>query len=328
MSAFSRSFVAAVAAAGMLAMAACGGGSSTDASGDTKINFGYIGDFNGSSLIAVANKQGLWKKEGLDVSTKVFTDGPTQIQALGAKDLDFGYIGPGAIWLPASGKAKIIAIDDLGNSDRVVAQPGVTSLSQLKGKKIGVPQGTSGDMILALGLKKAGLTTKDVKIVPMDAPTIATALVSGQIDAAGIWYPLLGTLEKKKPGLVELAKDSDFSDTMSFPTAFVAGNSVPAATRTKVVKVLREAMDYRAQHTTDAIADTASLLKLPVATVTADASHNKVLTAAELDQATTSGEVGKWLSALNSFFVDAGKLKTTVDPKTYYLGDEFTSAAS
>jgi NitT/TauT family transport system substrate-binding protein len=328
MSSVRRALIAVFAALGLLALAACGGGSSDSGRGGTKINFGYIGDFNGSSLIAIANKQGLWKKEGLDASTKVFTDGPTQIQALGAKDLDFGYIGPGAIWLPATGKAKIIAIDDLGNSDRVVAQPGITSLAQLKGKKIGVPQGTSGDMILSLGLKKAGLTTKDVKIVPMDAQTIATALVSGQIDAAGIWYPLLGTLEKKKPGLVELAKDSDFASTMSFPTAFVAGDNVPKETRTKVVKVLREAMDYRAEHTDDAIADTADLLKLPADTVKSDASHNKVLSAAELDEATSSGEVDKWLTALNDFFVGAGKMKDKVDPKTYYLGDEFTAAAS
>ncbi len=77
-------------------LAACGGGSSSASGsegGTTKVTFGYIGDFNGSSLLAVADQEGLWKKHHLDVSTKVFTNGPLQIQALGTGDLDFGYIG-------------------------------------------------------------------------------------------------------------------------------------------------------------------------------------------------------------------------------------------
>lgn len=152
-------------------LAACGGGSSSASGsegGTTKVTFGYIGDFNGSSLLAVADQEGLWKKHHLDVSTKVFTNGPLQIQALGTGDLDFGYIGPGAMWLPASGKAKVVALNTLGNADRVIAQAGITSLADLKGKKIGVPAGTSGDMILTLGLESVGLTKKDVSIVPMD----------------------------------------------------------------------------------------------------------------------------------------------------------------
>ena len=69
------------------------------------VNFGYIADFNGTSLLAIAEDQGLWEKYGLDVTATSFTNGPLQIQALGTGDLDFGYIGPGAFWLPASGQA-------------------------------------------------------------------------------------------------------------------------------------------------------------------------------------------------------------------------------
>ncbi len=80
--------------------------------------------------------------------------------ALGAA-IDFRYLGPGALWLPASGKAKIVAINTVGLADRVIAQPGITSIQQLRGKKVGVPEGTSGDMILQLALKKAGMQPTD-----------------------------------------------------------------------------------------------------------------------------------------------------------------------
>lgn len=315
--------VAAVAATLSTALTACG---SDDSDAGTKVTFGYIGDFNGTSLLAVAEKEGLWKDAGLDVDTKVFTDGPTQITALGAGSLDYGYIGPGAVWLPASGQAKIIAVNTLGDADRVIAQPGIESIEDLKGKKVAVPEGTSGDMILGLALEKAGMTKDDVEIVPMDPPTIVSAFSAGQVDAAGTFYPSIDTIKQQVPDLVELATDSDFADDFSFPNAFVAGNDTDDATNAKVVAVLREAMDFRAAHTDEAIQATADMLKQPVDAVEKDASHNKLLTSEQLDAYTKDGTVDAWFSALEDFFVTADKLDKAVDPSDFYLGDDFVAA--
>ncbi|GAB3979948.1 aliphatic sulfonate ABC transporter substrate-binding protein [Actinoallomurus acanthiterrae] len=305
-------------------------GCSSGGSGGTHVEFGYIGDFNGTSLLAVAHDQGLWKKHGLDVKTKVFTNGPLQIQALGTGDLDFGYIGPGAMWLPASGKAKVVALNTLGNADRVIAQPGTRSMVDLRGKTIGVPEGTSGDMILTLALKQAGMTKKDVKIVPMDPATIVSAFTSKRIAAAGFWYPAIATIKKKVPNLVELAKNQDFAGTVAFPTAFVAGNKVVAKDRPKaqkVIAVLREAIQYRSQHLDKAISATAEMLNQPVAQVRADAANVTVLTLPQLDGYTRDGTINKWLSGMNDYFVGAGKLTGPVDPKNYYTSDLFSGAA-
>ncbi|MEU7827725.1 aliphatic sulfonate ABC transporter substrate-binding protein [Nonomuraea sp. NPDC049129] len=315
------------AAAVMLAL-----GTAACSSGDvgTQVNFGYIGDFNGASLLAVADQQGLWKKHGIDAKTSVFTNGPLQIQALGTGDLDFGYIGPGAMWLPATGKAKVVAMNTLGNADRVIAQAGTGSMADLKGKTIGVPEGTSGDMILTLALKKAGLAKTDVKIVPMDAATIVSAFTSKQIDAAGFWYPAIATIKKAVPDLVELAKNEDFADTVSFPTAFVAGNDVVAKDQgktQKVIAVLRDAIQYRSEHLDETIAATAKMLNQPAEQVKADAANSKVLSLSELDGYTKDGTIDKWLTGMNDYFVGAGKLTGAVAPKTYYTADLFTGAA-
>ncbi|MZE68214.1 aliphatic sulfonate ABC transporter substrate-binding protein [Streptomyces sp. SID5789] len=324
-----RRLTAALAGAAALALlTACGDGSSSGASGD-KVRFGYINDFNGASLIAIAEAKGLWKKHGLSAESKVFTNGPLQIQALGTDNLDFGYIGPGAMWLPASGQAKVVAINTLGNSDRVLAQPGITSMRQLEGKTVAVPEGTSGDMILSLALEKAGMTKKDVKVVPMDPSTIVSAFSSKQVDAAGFWYPAAATIKKQVPDLVELAKNADFEQDISFPTAFVANNKLVAEEpdRTKkVLAVLREAMAFRADHTDEAIRLTADKLKIPADQVEADAANNKVLGVTELDRLTRDGTVATWLEGMNEYFVGTGKLKKPVDPKTYYTGDLFTGA--
>ncbi|MDT0401443.1 aliphatic sulfonate ABC transporter substrate-binding protein [Streptomyces edwardsiae] len=324
-----RHLTATLAGAAALALlTACGGSDSSGGSGDT-VRFGYIGDFNGASLIAIADAKGLWKKHGLEADAKVFTNGPLQIQALGTDNLDFGYIGPGAMWLPASGQAKVVAINTLGNSDRVLAQPGITSMQQLKGKTVAVPEGTSGDMILSLALKKAGMTKDDLKLVPMDPSTIVSAVSSQQVDGAGFWYPAAATIKKQVPGLVELAKNTDFEDEVSFPTAFVAGNKLVADNPEKVGKVLavlREAMEFRSEHMDEAVSLTAEKLKIPADQVKADAANNKVLGVDELDRLTEDGTVDKWLKGMNDYFVEAGKLKQPVDPAQYYTGDLFIGA--
>ncbi|WP_335972501.1 MULTISPECIES: aliphatic sulfonate ABC transporter substrate-binding protein [Streptomycetaceae] len=322
-----RGFVTALSASALsLTAAACSSSSSGGSGGGSKVRFGYIGDFNGSSLLAIADDQGLWKKHGLSADVKVFTNGPIQIQALGSGDLDYGYIGPGALWLPASGKAKLIAIDTLTYADRVIAQPGITSIEQLKGKKVAVTEGTSGEMILDLALAKAGMKISDVKKVAMDPATIVSAFSSGQIDGAGFYYPLIDTIKKRKPKLVELAADRDFPDH-AFPTAFVSGPKADAARTAKVVKVLQEANDWRSAHKDEAIKLSAKMLQVTEAQTRADAANVELLTTAQLVAKTKDGTVDKWLNGLADFFVSTGQLKKAPDPSSYYDGAAFTKAS-
>lgn len=298
----------------LLCLSAC------SSSGET-VKFGYIADFNGASLIAIAQEKGLWAKNGLTAEPKVFTNGPLQVQALGAGNLDFAYVGPGALWLPPSGKAKIVAVNSIALADRVIAQKGITSL---KGLKVGVPEGTSGDMILRLALAKQGLTIDDVQKVVMDPPTIVTAFANKQIDAAGLWYPLIDTIRKQVPDLVELAKNEDFYPETTFPSAFLARNEVDPELARKVVKVLREANDLRAADTKAAVATTAAFLKVPADKLASEAANVKLMTTAELDARTADGTVVGWLTSMNRLFTSFGKLKADVDPKTYYLGDVYS----
>lgn len=304
--------------------------SSGTASSEVKtVKFGYIGDYNGASALAVADDQKLWAKHGLKAETKVFTAGPIEIQALGAGDIDFGYLGPGALWLPASGKAKIVAVNTVGLADRVIAQPGIKSMQDLKGKKVGVPEGTSGDMILQLALEKAGMQPSDVKKVTMDPPTIVSAFSSGKIDAAGIWYPLIGTIKKKVPNLVELESSESFYPTTTFPTAFVASNDLvekdPDLVK-RVLAVLQEANDYRAQHTDQAVQATSKFIKAPADQLSEEASHIKTFSSADLATKSQDGTIDGWLNGLEKQFVAFKKLPSAVDPKTFYAGDLYAQA--
>ncbi|MES9604050.1 aliphatic sulfonate ABC transporter substrate-binding protein [Actinomadura verrucosospora] len=313
----------------LLPPAACGG----EHDGGTTVKFGYIADFSGAATLAAADKLGLWEKAGLKPRLKVFTNGPLQIQALGAGDLDYGYIGPGATWMPASGKAKIIAVNMLGQADRIIATPesGITSVAGLRGKKVAVPEGTSGDMLLQLALKKAGMTPKDVKRVPMDPSTVVTAFSSGKVDAAAIWYPLIDTIKKRTPGLVELSKNADFFPAMSFPSSFVARNQVvkddPATVR-KVIKVLQQANDWVDGHTAEAETTAAAFVKVPPAQFKGASAVTRTFSSAELTRLTGDGTVNGWYKGLSDIFVAMGKLPSSPDPAAYYTASLYTNAGS
>lgn len=329
-----RRFLAAGAGVAALgALAACGnqtspGAASSGASGSTlNATIGYNGDGNGAMLEAVAQHQNLWSKHGLNATTKVFTNGPLQIQAIGTGDLDFGYIGPGALWLPMQGKAKIVAVTTLGTSDRVIAKAGINSIQDLRGKSVGVPDGTSGDMLLGLALAKAGMTVNDIKRVVMDPPTVISAFTSGQIDAAGIWYPHVETIRKRVPNLVEVAKSADFPD-LAFPACLVAGPSI--AQKPDLLKrfqgVAKDAMDWSAANKSQLPDLLSAFLKAPKDSIQSEMDYVDVLKPADLATKFDDGTALKWFENLNKQFIDMKKVDKAVDPKDYILIQEYKNA--
>ncbi len=293
------------------------------------IRIGYLSDFPNSSLFAIANDQKLWQAEGLEPDLKVFTNGPIQIQAMGAGSLDFGTIGPGALWLPASGHARVLGVNDIGFSDRVIAQAAINSISDLKGKKVGVPQGTSGEMILRMALGKAGLTIKDVQVVPMDPSTVVAAFSSKQIDAAGIWYPLIDAIKPRVPDMKELASNKDFYPDTSFINTFVARNetiqSDPDLAKS-FLKVIKKAMDYRVANLDHSIELTVAFTQSPPDATAKVAKSRKLLTSGELNKFTEDGSVTKWLGEFNKMFVDFGTIKDPLPPEKYFDATLFLSA--
>lgn len=315
------------------ALAACSSPSAGTGSGaaDDKpihVTVGYNGDGNGAMLEAVAEAQGIWEKHGLEVDAKQFTNGPLQIQALGTGDLDFGFIGPGALWLPMSGKAKIIAIEGLGTADRVIAQPGIKDIKDLKGKTIGVPEGTSGDMLLNLALEKAGMTIDDVNKVAMDPPTVISAFTAGQIDAAAIWYPFVDQIEQRQPDLVEVVKSEDFPD-LAFPSSLVAANDITDDPEmlSRYQAAVKDAMTWAAAHKDELPQLLSDFLGAPLESVQSEFEYVNVLTPEDVIEKWESGVAPKWFENLNAQFVQMGKLDKTVDPADYILFDEYKSAS-
>jgi sulfonate transport system substrate-binding protein len=71
----------------------------------------------------------------------------------------------------------------------------ITSMADLKGKKVALTQGTILQFTVVQALKKAGLSYKDIKAVNLAPPDAPAALARGDVDAIATLDPTLSALK-------------------------------------------------------------------------------------------------------------------------------------
>ena len=334
--------VTAIAAGTMVAALALAGCAATtpstnetDAAGgdreQVELNVGYIDtSINGVGLIAVANELGLWEEAGIDVNLTPFTNGPTQIQAMAAGSLDIGYIGGGATWMPASGQATIITPNEATYGDYVIATPesGATSVEDLEGLRVGVPEGGSGEMILSLALEEAGLTVDDIVRVPLDPPNVVSSFVAGQIDVAAIFSPLSDQIFESVPDAVVLANNKDFPET-EFVGGWVASNQAVADKSEAVSRFLEvwiQANDWRLENVEEAVQLAADESGAPVAQLQGQADALEWWTSDVVLENNASGKTFAQFEALEDLFVELGRIPEKVPAEDFVNIDLFAQA--
>jgi NitT/TauT family transport system substrate-binding protein len=135
-------------------------------------------------------QKGIWKANGIDIQISSFRGDGQMQQALAAGSIDFGFgSGPGMGYavkgVPAHAVAAVATRP--ANMALVAAKnSGVTKLTDLKGKRIGVS--TAGSLTDWLARKIAasnGWRREDIEIVPMgEMRTRLAAMRSGDLHAA------------------------------------------------------------------------------------------------------------------------------------------------
>jgi NitT/TauT family transport system substrate-binding protein len=106
--------------------------------------------------------------------------------------------------------SKAILINDYSNgNDMVIAQPGITSLKDLKGKKIGVEIGFVCHLLLLKALEANGMKESDVELVNVSTAETPKALASGDVSAIAAWQPNSGQALKAVPGSTAIYTSAD-----------------------------------------------------------------------------------------------------------------------
>jgi sulfonate transport system substrate-binding protein len=123
-----------------------------------------------------------------------FLGGPAILEAFRAGALDLATVGntPPIQAHAAGEQIPIVAARVSSETDYFFAvRPGlkVDSLEDLRGRSIAYGEGTGRQPFVLNALKLAGLTRKDVRLVPLRAADFPDAIRSGQVDVAALNEP-------------------------------------------------------------------------------------------------------------------------------------------
>jgi NitT/TauT family transport system substrate-binding protein len=219
MKVISRALAAAAALALLLPAAACGssGDSSDDAgsgSGGTKVTLGFSA-WPGWFPWQIAQEQGLFAKNNVEVDLKYFDSYTDSLTALSTGNLDANSQTLNDTLSSVSGGAKqtiVLVNDNSTGNDQIIARPGIASVADLKGKTVAVEQGTVDHYLLLLALREAGLSESDIQLKPLLTDAAAAAFLAGQVDAVGAFAPFTTTA-------LELAGSKAITTSADFPGA-------------------------------------------------------------------------------------------------------------
>jgi NitT/TauT family transport system substrate-binding protein len=178
----------------------------------TKTRINWTAVTGAQSGMFMAQQEGLFKKNGLEVELIHIPSSSRGIQAILAGEIAFSFMdGSNAVQANLKG-ANLALVADATNHQvfSLMAKPEFKSVSDLRGKKIGITRvGSSTHTSALFALGSAGLKPSDYQILPLlEVPNIFTALAAGQIDA-GIVSPPTNSRTKKAgfKELMNLAKD-------------------------------------------------------------------------------------------------------------------------
>jgi NitT/TauT family transport system substrate-binding protein len=159
----------------------------------------------------LARDKGFFKENGLDVELQIIEDAALYMAAIAAGKLDgnastideiMKYRSPDFCF------KAVVALDDSHGGDGVLVQTDINSLADLKGKAVGMNEGSVSQFWFNILLKREGLTEKDLQITNMTADDAAAAFIAGQIPAAVTWEPHLTLVRTKNQGKVLIDSSS------------------------------------------------------------------------------------------------------------------------
>ncbi|HXP93881.1 MAG TPA: ABC transporter substrate-binding protein [Candidatus Binatia bacterium] len=231
----------------------------TAQSGLTDVSFAIIGHSSGEWPLYIAQQQGFFRQEGLNVSVVLGGTPPNTVNLFASGDVNIVNIGTDSCIAAIAHQIpmKLVSTMFVPMPYRLMTSPSITTWSQLKGKTIILA--TKKD-VTAIFLRKVAAAQhldmeRDFSIVlGGTSPVRYTALVSGNVQGAVISQPY--DLQAEAGGMHVLAQAAGTIKSWLFAGIGV-NPSWGAAHRAEVVKfirALRKATDYGYTHPQEAVA--------------------------------------------------------------------------
>lgn len=203
-----------------VSMVACGSAKEEVQTEKTKLRVGVMGSIDAVPLV-IAQQNGYFEEEGVDLDLQIFKAANDRDAALQAGELDGVLCDETAISIYQNSGIDMKITGTTNGSWTLVAgkDSGITNLSDLKGKKVGISKNTMIEYLADDIALSNGLQVSEIEKVAIPAmPARLEALKNNQIDAAILPAPFNDTAVAD--GGIEVTKIYN-KDIMISVTAFL-----------------------------------------------------------------------------------------------------------
>ena len=161
--------------------------------------------------VLIAQADGHFETQGLDVTLESFTSGPLIRKGLNEGSLDMAYIGvpPIVHWVAKGARLVIVAKVNYGQASLLARRDaGISHVSDLAGRRLAGVRERSGMDVLLRGYvlrEVGGLDPADLAAIEtMPVAEMGPALEAGRFDAAFMWEPFVAQILARRTARVVL----------------------------------------------------------------------------------------------------------------------------
>ena len=140
--------------------------------------------------------------QGVKVQWTEFPGGPQLLEGLNVGSVDFGVTGetPPVFAQAAGADLLYVAYEPPAPASEAILVPkgsSLTSVADLKGKKVALNKGSNVHYLLVRALEDAGLSINDITPIYLPPADARAAFERGSVDAWVIWDPFLAAAEQQ-----------------------------------------------------------------------------------------------------------------------------------
>jgi taurine transport system substrate-binding protein len=303
-----------------------------------KIIIGHFG--NPTPMQLLASSDAVQKATGWDVEWRKFAAGTDVIAAMASGDVVLSELGSSPLAIAASQgvSLQLIAFSDIiGKAESLIVSKdsGIASLADLKGKRVGVPIGSTAHFSLMGALQHQGIAETDVTVMGMKPDQIAAAWEQKAIDAAWIWQPVQSQILQTGTLLI----GADETAAWGFPTfdGWVVNKEFGEANKDKIVAFLKEVDRVNKAYLANPAAwtaDSAEVKALATATGADPAQVPEILSGfgflpmSEQITDTWLGGAAKTIKGTADFLKGAGRIDSVADDYSAFVNADYAKAAA
>ncbi len=300
-----------------------------------------IGHFGNPTPMQVAAAEGQFAKAtGWEIEWRKFASGTDVIAAMASGDIKVAELGSSPLAIAASQGVDLqlfMMAQVIGEAESLIVSDasGITSLEELKGKRVAVPVGSTAHFSLMGALDHTGIAEADLTIINMPPDQIAAAWQQQSIDAAFIWEPVQATIRESGKLLI----GADQTAAWGWPTfdGWVVNTTFAAENTDEMVafaRVMNEANQAYLDDKTSWTADSAAVRTI-AERVGADPSQVPAILEGFSflpleEQVTTTWLDGAAANAMKStadFLKEAGRIDTAADDYSPFVNLSIPNAA-